>query len=218
MTYTLHCGDCLEYMQGMADNSVDLVLTDPPYGISINANAKKMGVAKHLSRKSVAETWDKTPPTKEYFDQIFRISKHQIIFGANYFLEHLYSSPCYIVWDKRGHMPKVQFADTEFAWASFRKKSQKYTVINHGFIRDSKDEKTGHPCQKPSELMEMILGDFAKPGQTVFDPFMGSGSVGVACVRFGTHFIGCDLSQHWVDVTRQRIEETAMQPALLEVA
>ena len=218
MTYELHCGDCLEYMATMPDNSVDLILTDPPYGISINANAKRVGVAKHRSRKATVETWDNQAPSKEYFQEMFRVSRHQIIFGANYFLEHLYSSPCYIVWDKRGHMPKVQFADTEFAWASFTKMPKKYTIINHGFIRDSKDERTGHPCQKPSELMEMILNDFAKEGQTIFDPFMGSGSVGVACARMGLGFIGCDLDPKWVDRTRQRIEAVHAQPTLFEVA
>jgi len=212
--FTLHNGDCLQYMRSMQDKSVDLILTDPPYGIGINQNSKPVGIASNLSRMANDKTWDDNIPSAEYFKEMFRVSKNQIVFGANYFWESFYSSPCYIIWDKRGNLPKVPFCDTEFAWTSFDKMSKKYTVINHGFIKDSNDEKTIHPTQKPSELFVNILRDFAKDGQVIFDPFMGSGTAGVACERLGLPFIGCEISTEYFQIAERRIQSAALQPSL----
>jgi site-specific DNA-methyltransferase (adenine-specific) len=182
----LYRGDCLEILKTLPDGAVDACITDPPYGIAITRNSKPVGIASDSSRKATNESWDDLIPTKEYFDEIKRVGIHQIIFGANYFWEHFYASQCYIIWDKRGSLPKVPFCDTEFAWTSFTERmSKKYTVINHGFIRGSKDVQTSHPTQKPTELFSMILEDFTKSGDTILDPFMGSGTTGVACVKTG---------------------------------
>lgn len=219
MTVQLFQGDCLEVMRGMPDKSVDLVLTDPPYGIGITRNAKDVPgrLAPHRARKATADTWDDAVPDSRYFKEMFRVSRNQIVFGANYFWNEFYPSQCYIIWDKRGNLPKVPFCDTEFAWTSFTNRmSKKYTVVNHGFIRDSKDDSTGHPTQKPTELFKMILEDFTKPGDVVLDPFGGSFSVGVACVKAGRHFVGCEIDPSYYAIAQRRIAHAQMQLPLLE--
>jgi site-specific DNA-methyltransferase (adenine-specific) len=217
----LYHGDCLEVMRGIPDKAAYLVLTDPPYGIRITRNAKPIGVATHRSRQATAQTWDDDIPGKPYFEEMFRISKHQIVFGANYFWEHFYSSQCYIVWDKRGDLPDVPFAPTEFAWTSFTKRpSKRYLVRNHGFIRDSKDERTGHPTQKPSELFTQIILDFTKPGDLVIDPYMGAGTTGIACVNTGRDFIGIEKDAGYFAIANDRIEaaQSAARQLTLDVA
>ena len=208
-------GDCLEVLPTLADKSVDLVLTDPPYGIKINRRAKLVGTATHRSRKATAHGWDDKPPDPRVWPEIFRVSHNQVVFGANYFWEQFYSSQCYIVWDKRGDLPEVPFCPTEFAWTSFVKEpSKRYVIRNHGFIRDSKDPRTGHPTQKPTELLARILEDFTRPGDLVLDPFMGSGSTGVACLNTGRRFIGIEKDAAYFDIARQRIEQAAAQQRL----
>jgi len=215
MKYELIHGDCLDYMRTLDAGAVDCVLTDPPYGIKINRVSKLVGNAVYASRKATDLDWDDTIPTKEYFQEMMRVSKNQIIFGANYFWEYFYSSQCYIIWDKRGDLPSVPFCDTEFAWTSFvDRMSKKYTIINHGFIRDSKDKKTGHPTQKPTELFTKILLDFTRPGDTILDPFMGSGTTGVACMQLGRKFIGCEIDKGYFEIAKKRIEAAAKQAVM----
>jgi len=208
--YTLYQGDCLDIMRGM-EAGVFLLLTDPPYGIGICRNSKPVGVATNTSRLATNHDWDDFTPDAKYFEEMFRVSKNQIIFGANYFMEYLYSSPCYIVWDKRGMMPYVPFAPTELAWTSFDVMPKKYTIINHGFIRDSADVRTGHPTQKPTELMIQIIEDFTKPGDLIFDPFMGSGTTGVAAMLTGRNFIGIELDEGYFKIAEARIAKARHQ-------
>jgi site-specific DNA-methyltransferase (adenine-specific) len=208
----LRLGDCLPILKGFADKSFDLVLTDPPYGIKINRNSNQFGVATKTSRKATDLNWDDNIPSKEYFDEIMRVSKNQIIFGANYFWEYFYSSQCYIIWDKRGDLPDVPFAPTEFAWTSFANKmSKRYVVRNHGFIRDSKDERTVHPTQKPSELFVKILQDFTNEGDTVLDPFLGSGTTLVACEKTNRNGIGIEKQADYFEIAQRRITEAQQQ-------
>ncbi len=205
-------------MRTLDAGSVDAVVTDPPYGISINRNAKLVGIATKQSRKRTDLAWDDAIPTRDHFTELFRVSKNQIVFGANYFWEYFYSSACYIIWDKRGNLPQVPFCDTEFAWTSFvDNPSKRYVIINHGFIRDSKDERTTHPTQKPTELFIRILLDFTQRGDTIFDPFMGSGTTGVACMQLGRNFIGCEIDPGYFAIAEKRIREAAAQPALFHL-
>jgi site-specific DNA-methyltransferase (adenine-specific) len=207
------CGDCHEVMKGIPDKSVDLVLTDPPYGISINKKANCFGSSTDNSRKATNETWDDFIPGPEYFNEIFRISKNQIVFGANYFWENFYSNGCYIIWDKRGNLPDVPFAPTEFAWTSFRKQSKKYTFINHGFINDG-TEKTGHPTAKPYQVISAIIRDFTETAHIILDPFFGSGTTGVAAKLLGRQFIGIEISEKYCEIARKRIDGTLVNKKL----
>jgi DNA modification methylase len=147
------------------------------------------------------------------------VSKNQIVFGANYFWDNFYSTQCYIIWDKRGYLPDVPFCDTEFAWTSFTNRmSKRYIVINHGFIRDSKDERNGHPTQKPTELMTKIICDFTNPSDLILDPFMGSGTTGVAAVQLGRKFIGIEIDPGYFEIAKKRIEQAQLQiPMELEM-
>ena len=138
---------------------------------------------------------------------MFRVSNNQIVFGANYFWENFYSSQCYIIWDKRGNLPKVPFCDTEFAWTSFSKMSKKYLVRNHGFIKDSKDIKTGHPTQKPTELFKAILKDFTEEGDTILDPFLGSGTTARACKDLGRKCIGIEREEKYCKIAINRCQD-----------
>lgn len=202
------CGDCIEIMKEMPDKCIDLILTDPPYGIKITDSCNAYGNLPELSRKPHQHKWDTKGLLKEQWIEIQRISKNQIIFGANYFWEYFYSSQCYIVWDKRGELPKVPFCDTEFAWTSFVKKSsKKYLIRRHGFIDDSQDYNENHPTQKPTELMSQILQDFTSENDIICDPFLGSGTTAEACKLLKRQFIGIEINPDYCKIAEERLAQ-----------
>lgn|SRR5574343_389576 len=196
-------GDCLEEMKKIPDGSVDLVLTDPPYGIKADKGTSGFGTAKN--RKYINE-WDSKTPEKEYFDEILRIGKVVIIFGGNFFTDKLPVSGHWLVWDKKGDVAfKNPFSDCELIWTSIKKKPiKKYTFKQQGFITDSKDKRY-HPTQKPSELVKQLLEVYSKDGDTICDPFMGSGTTGVACKNLNRNFIGIELDKEYYDIAVKRI-------------
>lgn len=210
---TLILGDCLEILPTL--DKMDAVVTDPPYGINIIENNNKKYYGESVQKEFKNIKWDEDVPVSQIFKEIFKKSRNQIIFGGNYFLEYLHSTPCYIIWDKRGTLPKVPFADTEFAWTSFKKMSKKYTVIQHGFIKDD-DEKKTHPTQKPVLLFNQILSDFTKENELICDPFMGSGTTGVAALNLGRKFIGIEIEESYFDIACKRIEDAHSQPSLFD--
>jgi len=202
------CGDCLEVMRHIPYKSIDLVLTDPPYGIKINRISKLVGNSKHKSRKATNENWDDCTPDKTYFNLMFKISVNQIVFGANYFWENFYKTQCYLIWDKRGNLPDVPFCDTEFAWTSFvDKPSKRYVCINHGFIKDSKEPKLDHPTQKPEEVFRRIINDFTKETDLVIDTFLGSGTTAIACKQLGRNFIGIEKELKYCEIAERRLSQ-----------
>ena len=207
----IYCGDCLEVMRGMGDNSVDLVLTDPPYGIGI---AKKGTVGGQTGFKGTKlrqygnQEWDNNIPSKEYFDEIIRISKNQVIFGGNYFVEYLTNSSCWIVWDKKEH-DKSNFADCELAWTSFKTAVRKFTYgwVGLDMINNSKYDYRYHPTQKPIALINWILLNYSKKDDTILDPFLGSGTTCVAAKELGRRYIGIEISQKYVDIANKRLSQ-----------
>jgi len=209
---TIYQGDCLEILKGMEDNSVDLCLCDPQYGKKCDKGTHGYGSS---DNRKYSDTWDKKPPSKQYFEQIRRVSKNQIIFGGNYF--KLPVSNCWIVWDKIGDIKfNNPFADCELAWTSFNSVIKKYTVRQQGFIKDTKDKRY-HPTQKPSELFIQILKDYSEPNNLILDPFCGSGTTCVAAEELGRRWIGIDISPVYVDIARKRIQEAKDKYALFEV-
>lgn len=205
-------GDCLEVMRGMADNSVDLVLTDPPYGKSWTRNNKTPGFGSQGNKawRTDELTWDKFTPTQEYFDEMIRVSKNQIIFGGNYFTDKLPVSNCWIVWDKIGnHKFSNPFADCELAWTSFSKVIKKYVVVQQGFVKDTKDKRL-HPTQKPTELMKAIIVDFAETGQKILDPFVGSGSTIKAAKDLGFNATGIEINPDYVKIAQDRLKQEVL--------
>lgn len=203
---TLHLGDCLEYMKTMEAGSVDAVVTDPPYGIgeSGKKNASRQQKAKPIDYGLYC--WD-IKITPEHLHEVRRVSQEQVIFGGNYYADQLPPSSSWIVWDK---MNSGDFADCELAWTSHKKAVRKFTYMWNGFIKQ-KPEKRYHPTQKPLDLMKWILENYTKPGDTIFDPFMGSGTTGVACVQLGRNFIGCEIDPGYFAIAEKRIKEAQMQ-------
>ena len=202
-------GDCLEEMKKMPDKSVDLVLTDPPYGINI-AKTGTVGVKVKAELKEYqASEWDSKPPSQEYFDEMLRVGKCAVIFGGNYFTDKLPPAKCWVCWDKQ--IPKgFGKAQIELAWTNSTSYSRVYSVLWHGMIRDRSygNEVRYHPTQKPTKIIKHILNDFSKEGNIIFDPFMGSGTTGCACKELGRDFIGIEINEEYYKIAENRINQT----------
>ena len=210
----IHNVDCLPFMRSLPDKCVDLVLTDPPYGI--NSHAKNATRGKLATAKDYGKCeWDKSIPPKEVFTEIFRISKNQIIWGGNYFTEFLPGSPCWLFWDKNNGAN--DFADGELAYTSFKSAVRKYVFTWNGMIQENMAEKEErvHPTQKPTQLMVKILQDYLPlhdyPQSIIFDPFMGSGTTGLACQKRGRPWFGCELEPAYCLIAEKRIEAERAQ-------
>ena len=190
-------------MQTLPDKSIELILTDPPYGKKADKGTNGFGAAKN---RRYAGGWDGKRPDKAVFDEMQRVSKNMIIFGANYFADMLPPSNCWIFWDKKGEI-KFQnpFADGELIYTTFKKPVKRIVFRQQGFITDSKDKRY-HPTQKPSELVQKLIEMFTEEGQTVFDPFIGSGTTAVAAIRAGRKYLGCESDSEFCDICEQRIK------------
>jgi len=198
---TLHHRDCLEALKEMDDNSFDLAIVDPPYEIK-TANPFRGGgfMAKRvLASDTKIKHWDKAPPP-EYFDELMRVSKNQIIWGGNYF--DLPPTRCVIAWDKC--QPWDNFSQWEMAWTSFSKPASLF----------KKDNRTGgkiHPTQKPVELYEWLLHKYANDGDTILDTHFGSGSIGIACHNMGYTLTAFELDGDYVERAVDRIKTHQIQ-------
>lgn len=203
----LYNADCLDIMKTMPDKSVDLVLTDPPYGIKRDKGFGGFGgFGKPIARRNYVDgDWDKTKPEKKYFDEILRIGKKVFIFGGQFFTEFLPQNNHWIVWDKLNTMPS--FGDCELVWTNINRNSvKKYTVLWNGLI--GKEEARFHPTQKPLRILSYILRDYSTEQETIFDPYMGVGSTGVTCKESNRNFIGVELNKKYFDIAKRRIECT----------
>jgi DNA modification methylase len=195
-------------MKDMPDKSVDLVLTDPPYGISVIGGNKPFGsiggnnIVKANTYKPIAND-----NTKVDFADIFRISKNQVIFGGNYF--DLPIKKGWIVWDKKKRNDwNDNFSDGELAWTSFDRPLKIFRWLYMGCMQEGKREKRCHPTQKPLELMKWIIENYTSEGDTILDPFMGSGTTGVACKELGRNFIGIEINKKYYKIAEKRIFNT----------
>lgn len=201
---SIYNGDCLTVLRGMPDKSIDLCITDPPYGKKADKGTNGFGSSKNRRYQG---GWDDKIPSKEVFDEIFRVSKNVIIFGANYFSPYLPPSNCWIFWDKKGDIAfQNPFADGELIYTSFKKPVKKIVFRQQGFITDSKDKRF-HPTQKPSELVEILVREYSQPGDIIFDPYLGSGTVAVVASRNGRHYIGCEINTDYYGVCCKRLDE-----------
>lgn len=207
-------GNCLELMKDVPDGSVDMVLTDPPYGKRADKGTNGFGLVRN---RRYSGEWDNAIPPEDTFREMFRIAKNLVIFGGNYFCHLLPPSNCWIFWDKKGdvafHNP---FADGELIYTTFKKPVKRIVFKQQGFISDSKDKRY-HPTQKPTELIREILEIFTEPGQTIIDPFMGSGSTGVACMNTDRNFIGMELDPGYFETAKQRVEDAQRQIKIKEI-
>lgn len=212
MIFQIQHGDCLELMKAIPNKSIDLIITDPPYGKNSDKGTNGFGTAKNLRYKG---GWDNKRPEKEIFDEMFRISKNVIIFGANYFCDMLPPSNCWLFWDKKGDILfQNPFADGELIYTTFKKPIKKIVFKQQGFISDSKDKRY-HPTQKPSELVQMLVEQFSKQGDIILDPFMGSGTTGIACMKTNRRFIGFELDENYFKIADERISKAANAKAVM---
>ena len=201
--------DCLEAMKKIKDNQFDLAVVDPPYGINITKN-------KRLNNNSKKD-WDKEIPTPKYFKELFRVSKNQIIWGGNYFIEYLKNTRCYLNWDKLNHSDT--YADCEMAWTSFDKNAKIFKYMwdgnRYGFIGAiqgvGKKSIRTHPTQKPVALYEWLLMNYAKKGDTILDTHLGSGSIAIACHNLGYDLTGYEIDKDYYEAAIKRIEQHKQQ-------
>ena len=204
--------DCLDFMRKCPDNYFDLCCCDPPYGIGESAGKNKtrtggLAAAKDYGNKD----WDNAIPQKEYFEQILRVSKNQIIFGGNYFIEHLTNSPCWIVWDKNNG--SNDFADCELAWTSFKSAVRKYKWTWNGMLQENMKNKEirEHPTQKPVGLFQQILSDYSKEGELILDCFSGSGTTAIACHNLNRNFICIEKDYDYWKASVERLDNAQAQ-------
>lgn len=210
--------DCLDILRQLPDKCIDLVLTDPPYGIGmakntniVSSNAKAGFCRRELHTK---KQWDNDRPSKIFFDEIQRVSKNQIVLGGNYFADILPPSRGWIVWDKKEHKTQGKnFADCELAWTSFDRNIKKYTFgwIGLDYINNRKDDIKIHPTQKPLPLFEWCLQNFSKEGDIILDCFSGSGTTAVACHNLKRRFICIEKDPDYYAASVDRLEKVQQQ-------
>ncbi len=195
------------------DNYFDLAIVDPPYGIgedgSKNHTRSKLAVSKNY--KSFTGQ-DKEPPSLEYFEELIRISKNQIIWGANHFISRIpFDSPCWIVWDKING--ETDFADCELAYTSFKTAVRKFKWKWHGMIQHDMKNKENriHPTQKPVALYKWLLMNYAKPNDKILDTHLGSGSIAIACYDLGFDLTACELDTDYFNGALKRLENHKLQ-------
>ena len=198
----------MEYMATVPDKYFDLAIVDPPYGIGYDGAKKTSG--SHGGRKAHDfKGWDSKIPDKEYFDELYRVSKNQIIWGANYMTEYLKPSMGWIVWRKdRG---KFSSSDAELAYTSFQRALREYTKNPLVLVREGG---TIHPTQKPICLYEWLLTNYAKKGQRILDTHLGSGSSAIAAHYFGVDFVGCELDKDYFEAAKARFDMATKQLAI----
>ena len=210
---------CMEYMKTLPDKAFELAICDPPYGIGEtgerSTRARKTdkwenAKAKHYKIKD----WDKQPPPTEYFNELFRVSKNQIIWGANHFISRMpKDSSCWIFWDKKNG--KSDNADGELAWTSFTTAVRKFEWLWNGFQKEKPEERF-HPTQKPTALYEWLLTTYAKQGDKILDTHLGSGSSRIAAYNLGFDFVGCEIDKDYFDAQEKRFASHAAQTSLFD--
>ena len=207
----VHLIDNMEFMKSVPDTYYELAIVDPPYGIG--ANKMQLGNGKRKIYRG-KDDWDKEPASEEYFKELFRVSKNQIIWGANHFISRIaIDSSCWIFWDKG--TGDNDFADGELAWTSFKTTVRKFFKSWVGANAKERDEIDRiHPTQKPVALYKWLLKNYAKPNDKIFDSHVGSGSIRIACHDMGFDFTGCEIDKDYWEAQEERYNQHAMQQDL----
>ena len=190
--------DCMVGMKQFPDKYFELAIVDPPYGIDINSSGR-LG---HYGGKG--KKWDAQTPNEEYFTELERVSKEQIIWGGNYF--NLRPTRCFLIWDKR--QPEgVSFASCEFAWTSFDKSAKTFYMHPVGMDGGNRI----HPTQKPAQLYKWLLTNYSKKGDKILDTHVGSASSLIACHELGFDYIGFELDSDYFNLATKRLEQVKSQ-------
>lgn len=214
---TLYHADCWDLLSEIGE--INVIITDPPYGIGANKKSMELRISKSGLLKNFPHShfdgieWDKKID-KKYIDLILSISKNQIFFGGNYYANWLPPSPCWIVWDKDNGT--CDSADCELIYTSYKTAVRKIRYKWNGvFQEDMKNKETRyHPTQKPLWVMGWLLDKYTKKTELILDPFMGSGTTGVACIMGNRKFIGIEKEKRYFDIACKRISRASKQQAL----
>ena len=206
--------DNMDFMEQVPPKFFDLAIVDPPYGIGEDG---RKGVRTSPSRpnsylrepKYKAKGWDNSPPDNEYFNELLRVSKNTIIWGANHFIENIpnQNSSCWLVWDKKNE--GTDFADCELAWTNMKTAVRKYTIHKFEGTRGGKD--CIHPTQKPVNLYDWILTKYATEGMKILDTHLGSGSSRIAAYKHGLDFVGVELDEDYFKDHEKRFKNFVSQ-------
>ncbi len=203
--------DCTEALKRFDDNHFDLAIVDPPYGINVAKTGKVGGNNAGKAKDYGAKEWDKQPPNDEYFRQLFRVSKNQIVWGANHFISKMpFDSSCWLVWDKDN---SGNFADCELAWTSFDTAVRKFQWRWNGMLQQNMKDKEEriHPTQKPVALYEWILQNYAERGNLILDTHLGSGSSRIAADKGGFNFVGFEIDADYYEKSKKRFNDFKSQ-------
>lgn len=208
--------DCMDFMKEFPDKFFDLAIVDPPYGIGYDIAANKTngtqyGVAKAAKREYAASGWDNSIPDKIYFNELFRVSKNQIIWGGNYFTEFLYPTKGWLFWYKHTN---GDFSDGELAWTSFGKPLKVFDFLWNGMLQGNMKNKQEriHPTEKPFQLYQWCLKEFGNNGDKIIDTHLGSGSNRVACFKGGFDLYATEIDKEIFDAQEKRFKEAINEP------
>lgn len=215
--------DCLEGMKQIPDKFFDLAICDPPYGIGYDAQVKETAGQQYGNAKAKKKTyhtanWDEHTPDDEYFNELFRVSKSQIIWGGNYFRQ-LPPSKGFVVWDKRNSDMTNSFADCEYAWLSPNLGvARVFRFLWNGMLQENMKDKEYriHPTQKPAALYEWLLNRYAKDGDVILDTHVGSGSSLIACHKTRHKYIGFEIDETYYKLASERIKTETAQMSIFD--
>lgn len=206
--------DCMDAMKQFPDGFFDLAIVDPPYGIGADKGTNGFGVSE-VRRYNVE--WDNAIPTREYFAELFRTAKRQIIWGAQYFIEYLKPGNKWIVWDKVGIADfKNPYSKCELAWTSGGGVVDKFVSVQMGFVSEAKEPRI-HPTQKPVRLYEWLLKNYAKPGDKILDTHVGSASSLIACHRGGYDYWGFEIDETYYKMAKERLDRERAQISVFDL-
>lgn len=200
--------DCMKLMARYPDGYFNLAIVDPPYGIERSVQIETFTKnPKHKRKAHKAKDWDNCIPDSQYFKQLFRVSKNQIIWGANYFVQHLNKGTMgWIFWYKG--QEGLSMSDGEIAFTSFQRATR---MVNFNRSLISQNGGSIHPTQKPVALYKWLLHNYAKPGDKILDTHLGSGSIAIACHDYGFDLTACELDKEYFDAAMKRISAHTAQ-------
>ena len=210
-------GDCMAHLKQYKDNHFDLAIVDPPYGIgcdgTIGFATKKTKGFTFNKKEYTKKSWDNETPNAQYFEQLFRVSKNQIIWGANYFIKHLPHLNNFIYWHKKGKSKDSKFNEGEIAFSSLGR-TRKIDIWWNGFGVINSGEKRTHPTQKPVALYRWLLKNYAKPNDLILDTHVGSASSLIACEIEGFNYVGFEKDSDYYQQSTKRIKQHLAQKVL----
>lgn len=201
--------DNMQLMARYPDKYFDLAIVDPPYGIGIDGQKKSINKnPKHNRKEHVKKSWDNEIPSPEYFKELFRVSKYQIVFGGNYFTEYLPPVKSWIFWFKGQN--DLTMSDGELIWTNLPIVTRQFTVNRSQLV----NQNTFHPTEKPYKIYKHLLQSYAKKGDKILDTHLGSGSIAIACHDYGFDLTACELDKDYYDAAVKRLEQHQSQQKL----